>query len=427
MERPVWTPFWAWLFISVIIALVIILVVLVVFVIIFSVRSSLVGTETEGFSLYKNSRFEECAAQNEDNHLNCTSIVGSDFNTTQVEISRFGYLSESDTHSWCEFVGCLKDYQVVPSVPAPEAATSSILFMCVGIVLATIFVFYALVKQYNFEPHEGERCPESGIGIWLGVVASFCTMIWWWVSVAQIRGSPLAANDVSHINWATTWAAAQTFQHHPISCQFFGKPTQQKIIWIGLLVMAAAQLGVSSYILWLSHTHFPSAPFYEFREEEFASSPGGPSTCSATEVGSLSHLFQYHVLGETVGIEYNRMFLRAFEFSGFLLGLIIDACYFLPAIAKGPFAHRASLRRHGLVNRGFVWSGGLAVTCVLATYIAMRTSIFYLKHADREAPLVMDHSCRVVHVGLSGWRHYLDLQDHSRGTKIVKGLFNIGF
>ncbi|KAH6677874.1 hypothetical protein F5X68DRAFT_234950 [Plectosphaerella plurivora] len=197
------------------------------------------------YSLYKNSRFAECVDLNADSNLNCTSRYNLIFkarysNATRISWDQFP--SDGDANAWCELVGYLQDYQVLPSLPKPGAIVPSILFMWLGYSISAAFSIYGEIKSTDFETHMPENCPESGYIMWASTLGSLVMMIWWWIVFARIGTSPAAAYSASPLSWITTWTMANAFSKHPIYCVFHRRRRLQRIIWALLSIMAFAQL-----------------------------------------------------------------------------------------------------------------------------------------------------------------------------------------
>ncbi|KAF9874775.1 proline oxidase [Colletotrichum karsti] len=400
------------------------------FVIIFLVQADSVGPGDEGFSLYKNSRFEECAARNVD-HINCTSYLERKrllpsvdnlrYHNTTV-FSFFPWNNKADTLLWCDIVGCLSDYQVVPAIPAPEATTSSALFTWLGLTEVWIITSYAFLKTFGFEPHLPQDCHERVTWMWVGTIGSVLTMIWWWIDVFRMSGSPLAAYGMSYFNWVATWRAAQSFNCHPVSCAFHHRPMLRNLLWRVVFTAAVAQLGATIYIVYLSQRRFPQSTFYQFLEDEYTNTPGGASPCTAAEIRDNPFLFRYWTLGNGTTDFHESAAAASFT----VLGVV--TIFEMIAVAWRMFRKKrldhgfSGIAIFGALFRAFALVGSFC----LFGYLAIRSSIFFLQTANGEAPFVIDHTCMVIHVGMSAWRHFLDVEVENMGYKVAKGLLNVG-
>ncbi|OTB10255.1 hypothetical protein K445DRAFT_256410 [Daldinia sp. EC12] len=70
---------------------------------------------------------------------------------------------------------------------------------------------------------------------------------------------------------------------------------------------------------------------------------------------------------------------------------------------------------------------GPAFACIFAAFFcftAYYVVIVLSGDVNREAPLVADLTCNAVHVGLSTWRYYLDVDEYARALRIITSWFN---
>lgn len=410
-----------------------------ILVVLMMVRSDLKGPSDEGFSLYKNSRFRDCAARTAEG-FNCTdAMIRSGLIRDRGEgMLRYGHLEsymgkdEAENRQWCDLVGCLGDYQVVPSVPAPDATSSSILFIWYDVAMIAFLIFNFLKGQYDFEFHLKEDCTERGVMLWAGAVTSIISMLWWWVDVFRMIGSPHIAHSLSPLNWITTWRTAHAFHWHPIACYFHDKRKLHKIIWWGLLVVAAVQFGVSIFIFsQAAKVATTDILWYQFLEDDFL--PGRGGLCSAADVHDASYIFQLAANG--LGLEPDIPIVDSRDDVAEKLSIFV-----LLTLSTAPevFAIIFLWCRSRRTPEGLVGSKTLmrilnffnvalaSVALALITARGLRTSIIFLQSANREAGFAIDHDCMTVHVGTSVWRQNLDIESGPEPVRIIRGLLNVG-
>jgi hypothetical protein len=98
-------------------------IIAIVGILIYLLVNSNTSTDSE-FSLYKNTRFKDCAAVVPD-ASNCSSIFAAWMKNNDgayyADLGRFYTLGTKVTtenevsHDWCQTVSCFNDYKVIPS------------------------------------------------------------------------------------------------------------------------------------------------------------------------------------------------------------------------------------------------------------------------------------------------------------------------
>ncbi|KAH6693802.1 hypothetical protein F5X68DRAFT_228211 [Plectosphaerella plurivora] len=404
-------------------------VVAVALVLIFLAKSDLSKQGDEGFSLYKNSRFEECAGRSVD-QATCTSIMKdwgllpdddweSANQTVGVDLVPWG--SNRDTEAWCNIAGCLSDFQVVPSVPMPTATTSSALFVWIAVIQILAFTTYSFIKQVDFKPHAPSDCTAKTRWMWLGIITTLLSGAWWHLDVHNMEHPPARTSyGMSPLVCFMTWQAAQAFISHPLSCALHRWPTFRNVSRTVLSLGVLGQLGGIPIILLQTIFCFEHTRFYGFLEDEYTSTPRA-SSCTAAEIQANCDLFQYRNLG--TGHELRSF--AAMKAVSFAILTIIALPEMLIAIwnhiTSRNFRPGASFARKSAKLNLLLSFALLGMT----TFCAVRSSIFFLQTAKGEAPLVVDFGCRVVHVGISSWRHFLDVELESIPSKVARGLLGV--
>ncbi|KAJ5982072.1 hypothetical protein N7451_012172 [Penicillium sp. IBT 35674x] len=195
------------------------------------------STDSE-FSLYKNTRFKDCAAVVPD-ASNCSTILaawmkdsGSGLGAYYADLGRF-YILQTEiiaenkvSYDWCQTVSCFNGYTVIPSSANDSAMGITALNGWWFVILSAWTTIWALRKTSPWfhpnaktEPCRGWR----GLGIidWVLIVYHLCgPIIGWWVSFADFIIIPVPRPTLSLIAWLTTWNYSSLLQYHPYSCIF---------------------------------------------------------------------------------------------------------------------------------------------------------------------------------------------------------------
>ncbi|XWX01241.1 hypothetical protein V2A60_009267 [Cordyceps javanica] len=190
------------------------------------------GAETsrpEGtrFELYKNSRFEACAARPVQN-LDCAAL----FDTMKHHPDSKGDDSPGNhttliygfnrTH-WCDNAWCFRDFKVVPSAIPSRVLLHGRLLQWWFIGETALFTAYHFKSQAFFDAHTPSQCKDKGIGMKLSLFLSLASLAWWWTDFGLIlaQGSlPISFTTLSMFSRAVTWRTAHSFHLHPLRCAF---------------------------------------------------------------------------------------------------------------------------------------------------------------------------------------------------------------
>lgn len=147
------------------------------------------NVESLDFTLYKNTRFRECANTVPDK-VDCSAIDKLSFHVSNTTV---GLLSElkidgdygsgkkkSETEvDWCSLASCLKDYKVIPSTPLPNAFRATGLSQWTSINMLGVMGFWTFWTM-KFKGHDLETCKGFGVRDWgliLWDIGSFCVWV----------------------------------------------------------------------------------------------------------------------------------------------------------------------------------------------------------------------------------------------------------
>ncbi|KAI0385595.1 hypothetical protein F5Y04DRAFT_188388 [Hypomontagnella monticulosa] len=397
--------------------------------------------ENPNFALFKNSRFEECAALTPD-PANCTAIVDILRNAPyelDKEYLRRGYTpissqwrSHQDTdYDWCTFASCFHGFKVVPSNPRDSIIGQTNFGLWSSLNMSAIAFLLTFVKR-NWDVSRGKqiecegRLKELGVIEWGILIYSVCgPIVWWWVSFIRFAINPVPNTTVSIFAWTTTWLLASNIHYHPFSCILGRRPgLKQFLSWL-LPILAFVQWCTTIYVLNVGWKELLQAggisQGYDCVESMIQDAPG-TTKCTAEKLCSDSTLLS------------NMSFYWDFLEQGIVTSSIA-IFVILSIIALQPFVF-ATWRL--LTASGYSWGeqfqkgdlgpvAGPAFAGLLATLVCGLSATVLIKLStavDREAPVVADMACTAVHVGLSDWRYYLDLSIYARALRIAEAWFN---
>ncbi|KAK7754238.1 hypothetical protein SLS62_003816 [Diatrype stigma] len=400
--------------------------------------------ENPDFPSFKNSRFEECASLVPD-PANCTAILDI-LNHTSYPVDQdylsHGYIPISSQwrgengsyYDWCTAASCFHGYEVLPSTARPEVIGLTNFEIWANVNVVTLIFFFNFMKRnwalFKSDDHICRRNLRE-IGLINGFILLYsigASIVWWWIKYAQFAKDPVPNTTMSIYAWTTTWLLASNIHYHPYSCIFDRRRPglRRTLSWL-LSFLAVAQWGATVHILAVGWRYVLQksdiSQGYDCSAAMITETSPGIARCSAERLCSDEFLLS------------NMQFSWGFEEH---LIVTVGVVFFvlLSMVALQPFVW-ASWRE--LFRGADSWSeqfkrcdigpiAGPALTGLLATLyagFAAIVSVKLLTLVDREAPLVADQRCNVVHVGISTWRYYLDLNlDGGRAIRIAKSWFN---
>ncbi|EIT79550.1 hypothetical protein AO1008_01909 [Aspergillus oryzae 100-8] len=418
--------------------------VAIAFTVVFAVKSPNVGSyrsDSPEYALYKNTRFKECYSTT-GSTTNCTAMrVALNSDT----ITGFGYLRSSKVlnedksnpnSDWCEAVSCFHDYKVIPSTPRDSAMWPTLLTSwatCAGFLVGSLIQL--LLQQKALYSSRNKPC--KGLGevhwySWLFIGYDLVSFLWWWVSFGKLAAAPASAATPFIVGWVIPWKYAGLFRYHPFSCAF-GTNRRGKNVARGIFyILAVIQWIASWYVI---HINLPSLtvpgpgwglrapdPSYDCVQSQIDAAPG-TSTCSATQICSRNWLcvdlgFHLLYLNANPLIAIGLIFLALTLLALSPLAMMIFACFLRD---KSPSLSPRSMLR---------WAdpGPIAIISLLSVFEIITGCILVVDMVKRlnytpDATVAFDWECQAIHVALSPWKYYIDL-DYERGWRIAKLWFN---
>ncbi|KAI2779144.1 hypothetical protein F4815DRAFT_205277 [Daldinia loculata] len=289
-----------------------------------------------------------------------------------------------------------------------------------------------MFKLFTSDPDE---CGE-GLGkiFWVLAIFDTVTVAFWWVSLFMQASNPLHFAPLSVLNWVTAWRYARSLHFHPAKCAFEPDSKLHRVlIWV-LCLLTVAQWIASCVVFGLYYGDIVSMfgrgryARYDCHEDRIDAAPGA-SSCSSAELCSKDWL-----LGDP-----------GFEQSVYYGDLLVAIFWISTVVALAPIL--------GLVFEGFrrlyrdqdffpsktsrllkKWSSNAPLEFVL---LGLFFAVFVLDiltivdifretgDNDRAGTFAFDLSCRAVHVSLSPWKYFLDINEFGRAFKIAKTWFNV--
>ncbi|GIJ89413.1 hypothetical protein Asppvi_008353 [Aspergillus pseudoviridinutans] len=360
------------------------------------------------FALYKNTKFKQCASVVPE-ASNCSAIAAawkeSDLYSTYADLGRYYVLETGVTapnkysYDWCQIVSCFNGYKVIPSSATDSAMGPTALYGWWAITLTSVSAVWSLRKVAPYFNQEVEECRgirDISVIDWAFLIWDIVgPMVTWWISFAFSFIYPTPKATYSLLAWTVTWRYSSQIQFHPYSCILSRVPRIRRLLpWIVGLV-AVLQWGATIYSVHRQvsggtrgmQTIYNS---YTCLGKQIPSAPG-TSTCSAAELCQKSWLFS-------------------------------EPHFYMPGDDAAGFpAGRAYEKWSPILILAVVGGGTIAVFGLLYP-ISLGTN-WNQRHAD--SWVAFDTECRAVHVALSPWRFYLDVDKYARALRIARLWFGV--
>lgn len=426
--------------------------VVISFTVVFVVRKQKSGglsIDSPEFALYKNTIFTECYNNASTfTNTNCTAIKNrldsnriSGFEDHNVAYINSDKMWEIDNHDisweWCEMISCFSDYKIVPSKPRSIAVWPTILSIWgppAGFIIGSIYQY--IMQQYDVYKKKKKACKglkEIGIIDWIVHAYDLGSIIWWWYSFGRLVRNPDTATFPFPMGWVTVWKYAGVVRFHPYSCASRGNPKRIRYIRGALYVLAAVQWIASCYIMnlnWPTYGRRVPSPSYDCVLDQINAAPG-TSTCTADQICSRNWLFvdagfsPNTDLGDRASLSILLLFcaLTLAALAPVLLAIVV-------AIMEPLIRKNGEKDPEDRFKRVLIWAdvGPVVSICICSFFAIIVGGMLISQLVSRlnERPYAevnLDWECKALHVSLSPWRYYVDVE-YEKNLRLVKMWFN---
>lgn len=231
------------------------------------------------------------------------------------------------------------------------------------------------------------------------------------------------------LSWIPLWKYGYLLNFHPYSCALRHSPTAALVgKWV-LNTLAFVQWVISIYIWNASIDVYSAYPTYDCLNSQVSTAPGS-STCSVEQICSRDLLFQsydFAFSNEIMDITDTKfamyvafMMLSLGAVGRFLIIGVIPVVQYV--MGKGTLQElKARMYKHDIGYAGSLAFASLA--CIIVGGITTAGAIMAFRHG-RESSFAIDWTCKTVHVNLSAWRYYLDVE-YELPLRVAKMWFNV--
>ncbi|KAK2063203.1 hypothetical protein LY76DRAFT_588652 [Colletotrichum caudatum] len=396
------------------------------------------GNETDlSLAQFKSSRYLECANAAPKNQVDCNLLTklpkrGWYLQQKSFTITNpYGYNAEPRVVEleWCDTIAsCFSNFTVIPSVPKESALAQVRLPRLVAINLTMILLLSSVLLMFydsrNEDPesdynlasddydsdygdsqevflHRPEICHGqkslSKLIFWGGNLWTIASLGFWWFSYANERAL------VSAVGFFGTWQLANATHLHPLKCllhSWVGHHSVGRRVIQGILYAMAASQCIATYAM-IKSSGESSYPRYTCLEPTVQPT----NTCSTRELCSTEHLFAdpgYGLHGDLLST-FNGFAAIAWSVTGCRLLLWIYMFF------SSDMTEDESKSRWWQV---FPLLMGLLCLMVsgIMDVVESTKSIIAMNHGMKEATVAFDMACGAVHIALSPWKQYLNVE-----------------
>ncbi|KAL3484502.1 hypothetical protein BJX62DRAFT_243885 [Aspergillus germanicus] len=395
------------------------LIALIAYIVRFVVnRETALPADSLEYALYKNTRFPEC-------YQNLT--ITAETTCADVEVALRANIVQDGITIMTE-----PQLQVIPSIPRDSAFRPTLLRLWTQ----TAVLYLGALYQFSLRLHAAYRSQSSRCkGLrklnpltWLIHAYDLVSWAWWWITFAIFAAAPDRASLPFVLGWMTPWKYHGLIKYHPYSCIFHRHPQRVKVARWALYLLTIGQWGATIYTLTqtlLSRSHPTISgygmrapnPSYDCDRARVLSGPGTTS-CSANQLcNNRTSLYVDAPFGGTTSIA-NACVITVMSALSALAGmpLLTSVSQIFVDRPHNPFrASRRELARR--LREGFnffdlgtdTWFAITSVLIIIIGGLAFGETInVYREPAD--AAFNVDWMCHAVHVSLSQWRFYLDVE-----------------
>jgi hypothetical protein len=400
--------------------------------------------EDPDFSLFKNSRFEDCLLSTPTNDVNCTWIYDSalkaplrlpgtvsdspHFMTELIYYNDANDIFSGGTEEWCRLTRCLSDFKVVPSSPHPSA------YGFTGLDAWFALNFMGLtgaftIKKILHKKHSRDTCKGPALDDWCLIVVDSVHLALWWFNFSRLAVAPEHSPPVSLYAWVTPWRRMFSLYYHPYSCYFQGDSKWKQALISMFALVTAMQWIATIYATSLTFTRVNGLPHlvflpdvfaqYDCLEDQIETAPGS-TTCSPDQICSKEWLFGDPGFSRQ-DVTLTMYIIQMYYFLVFLYMSVAGLFTLMTLWNPARWAHNIQIK----LPKIFVLSVIVAVAGALmfgfGAAIILGAGWGKL---NREGTVAYDLDCHALHVTISPWRYYMDVSDVTRPLRILKTYFN---
>ncbi|KAL4964831.1 uncharacterized protein BDV14DRAFT_200637 [Aspergillus stella-maris] len=410
------------------------------------IAARFVGTDNTGYdpdsaeyTLYKNTLFKTCYAQEPQVEYNCSGVHEQIFSPSDFQHHGIGILNRPDYRKpvydidadWCQVISCFKDWKVIPSKPRPSALWEVTNEEWISVILTLVAGLLQINTIYRESGNVGFDCKgRLGWDDWGGVAFDAVSAVWWWVGFGQwATDSAQTASLPTVLGWFSLWKYSELLQFHPFSCGIpflRRRPRATRALrWI-LRIIAAAQWGIGAHVLTILQGSHSDAQVYDCLASAMQTAPG-ITACTAQQICSQEWLFKSPAFGGEFGdgVKPSLALLLAFAASTIAAAIPpfgLFACLVVPVAVGSEFkGYTYWKEKYDKINPGMTVATGVGTLYALIYGALYAASVG--KEVERYGAVTFYRECTALNANVSPWRDYFDVDDRW-AIRFARMLFN---
>ncbi|KAJ6140317.1 hypothetical protein N7471_006803 [Penicillium samsonianum] len=373
--------------------------------VLFAVRTDNTGFDPNSpeYAVYKNTMFKDCY-KSPGLTQDCASIKTYllDVNTSGV-VALIGTslpvpnnLTNNNTiYNWCEVISCFNNFKVIPSTPRPSAFWPTILEVWNKAAVTFLMAFWQLHKlQKALYSDENTTCKGTEWDVWLIMAWDLASFIWWCIGFGRFAMIPTQYPMPSMLGWVSLWKYCYIIHYHPFD----------------------TRSGFNSVLPY---------PAYDCLASRILDAPGS-SPCSAEQICSNKRLFRsydfifpHRYISGYIGLAG---LLVALSIASIIMVCVLGAFPLIASMVKGGSTGKW---RRKVSHLDFGFAGSLSMAAVACMIYAALTGVDAFRTFEhlRQGTVAFNSDCNVLHVNMSPWRYYLDV-DYELPLRVARMWFN---
>jgi hypothetical protein len=397
-----------------------------------TIKRDITGLETDSinFLLYKNSRFEKCVIGTPE-RVNCT-LVMTDLGGQNIKDGRrflnkmfFSGGPEAQKYDWCSLVSCLRGYKVIPSSPFQAAFRFSGLMAWMDFTVEVLAGLWMARHLFYSKKHDPEDCKGFDIVDGFMGTLNLAMFVFWWYSFFVLAFNAQNISQISIFGWITPWNFAIMLNFHPFACRFNMESGRERVlVWV-MATVALVQWIATCYAIHVTRDvmYFEDGEYPKYRCLESAISQApGTSLCSPQQLCSKDWLFSNDSWSSwTPWDEAQANYIKWF----YVLSI---AAFAFPIQSLRSSRGRSLLNFSTSEVTSFMLFGAPFTFLFFAMLSQSQDVLSEFNNPtyppNREGPVAYDVDCQALHVYLSPWKFYLDVDGYNRALRIARMWLN---
>jgi hypothetical protein len=409
-----------------------------IIIVIFMILTVIAGNETNGleFPYYKNSRFKECTNRTLNPDACAAYQVYMNGSTAEALLRNDGmsvlehrlYRSKASQveYSWCDVASCFNGFKVIPSSPQSPVIRHTLFGTWTAINMTGLGVLWSVVKRNSLYKNR-KACRGLGELVFLDWIVTIYTFggpfLLWWINFIRFARNPEHQSMALTLTaWLNVWVFSFDIRFHPFSCSLPRWPKLKSYLPRGLTLLSLLQALATIFVLryrvsTLTHPVIHHTA-YVCLESQIAAGPG-TSTCSSVELCRRNTTVDVHKIHDGFSVAAEVL-------------MYIMVCVLLVAAIFGPvfiwlLAKFADISFVGKSTS--IPASILARMAIVTAYLFLMSIFGFMGLAKsrgvdfRMSSVIIDWNCHAVHVQLSPWGSYLDVDAFAQAYRFVRILF----